>query len=233
MFGVPFVKKDTAVIIPALNEEECLPLVLRDLPPSVDILVVDNGSEDQTAAVARSMGARVISETTRGYGSAILAGMRVLESDPPLIVVILDADHADRSDLIHHLVEPIRAGRADFVLSDRTKNAEERALTLIQIFGNRLACKLIKLSTGHKYQDMGPFRAIRWESLMRLNMTDPTWGWNVEMQMKAIQKRLRVLEVPMPYRQRAAGVSKISGSVKGAARAGARILWAVGHYHNG
>lgn len=221
------------VLIPALNEEASLPMVLRQLPSTVSVVVIDNGSTDNTATVAKNMGATLISEGQRGYGSALLAGMKHIASDPPDIVVILDADHADRADLIGYLTEPIVADHADLVLSDRTIHAEVGALTRTQVWGNALACALMRLSTGHQYRDMGPFRAIRWSSLQSLQMQDPTWGWNVEMQMKAIQKGLRVREVPMPYRCRYAGASKISGSLKGAIRAGAKILWSVGYYHNG
>jgi glycosyltransferase involved in cell wall biosynthesis len=228
-----WVAKDIAVIIPALNEEESLPLVLAELPSVVHTVVVDNGSEDRTGDVARGWGASVVFEARRGYGSAVQAGIRALMSAPPQVVVILDADHADRADLMGYLAEPILAGHADIVLSDRTQYAAENALTTPQRFGNRLACHLMHIVTGHRYRDMGPFRAIGWDALMRLGMTDPTWGWNVEMQIKAIRHNLRVREIPMPYRCRAAGVSKISGDLRGAARAGGRILWAVGQYRNG
>ena len=221
------------VLIPALNEEDSLPLVLQHLPASVSVVVIDNGSTDNTAQIAKNMGAQVITESQRGYGSALLAGIRHLESNPPDIVAILDADHADRADLIGYLTEPILAGHADLVLSDRTIHAEAGALTRTQIWGNAFACALMRLSTGYQYRDMGPFRAIRWSALHTLQMQDPTWGWNVEMQMKAIQKGLRVREVPMPYRRRYAGASKISGSLKGAIRAGTKIIWSVGYYHNG
>ena len=219
-----------AVIIPALNEEGSLASVLKDLPNRANKIVVDNGSEDRTAEIAREHGATVIFEPRKGYGSAILAGMQFLENAPPDVVVILDADNADRADLIGFLTEPIFANHADLVLSDRTRHADVGALTPPQRFGNWLACRLMRLSTGHHYNDMGPFRAIRWDSLVSLDMCDPTWGWNVEMQMKAIQRGLRVLEIPMPYRRRTEGFSKISGDLKGAAKAGARILWAVHHY---
>jgi len=221
------------VLIPALNEADSLPMVLGQLPSFVSVVVIDNGSTDNTADVAKQNGAVVVSESQRGYGSAILAGIRSIEVDPPDIVVILDADHADRADLIGYLTEPIRAGLADFVLSDRTMHAEAGALTRTQLWGNAFACALMRVSTGHLYRDMGPFRAIRWSALQALQMQDLTWGWNVEMQMKAIQHGLRVREVPLPYRCRYAGASKISGSFKGAVRAGMKIIWAVGYYHNG
>jgi glycosyltransferase involved in cell wall biosynthesis len=219
-----------AVIIPALNEAESLPLVFRDLPSTVQCVVVDNGSTDNTGEVAMTLGATVVREEQRGYGSAVLAGIRYLHNAPPDVVVILDADNADRADLIHFLVGPIRAGHYDFVLSDRTMHAEEGSLSFSQKHGNRLACALIRWATGAAYKDMGPFRAISWIALSQLEMSDPTWGWNVEMQMKAAHHKLRWKEVPMPYRNRAAGKSKISGDLKGVVKTGSRILWAVNHY---
>ena len=221
-----------SVIIPALNEEESLPLVLRALPSSMEVIVVDNGSTDGTGSVAKALGATVVYEEQKGYGTAVLAGLMHLRQAPPDIVVILDGDYADRPDFIYFLTEPILADRADIVLSDRTKYAELGALTNVQRFGNWFACHLMHAATGHRYRDMGPFRAIRWDQLERLEMRDPTWGWNVEMQMKAVQRGLRILEVPMPYRRRSAGESKISGDLKGSIKAGVRILWAVKHYHN-
>lgn len=220
-----------AVIIPALNEEQTLPLVLADLPVSTRRIVADNGSTDRTAAVAAAAGAEVVVEPRRGYGSAVQAGLRALAADPPDIVVILDADHADDPRLLDRLVGPITRGEADLVLSDRTGTADPGALTLQQRWGNRLAVRLMQAATGRRYRDMGPFRAIGWGALQRLELVDPTWGWNVEMQMKAISRGLRVIEVAMPYRARAGGRSKISGSVRGTLRAGARIVWAVHRYH--
>lgn len=204
--------------------------MLGDLPAEVRVVVVDNGSTDRTAEVARAHGAEVVSEPRRGYGSAVQAGMRHLAADPPAVMVVLDADHADRPELIGHLVGPILDDYADLVLSERTMTAERGALTPQQVFGNWLATRLIRRQTGFAYRDMGPFRAIRWSSLTTLAMVDPTWGWNVEMQMKAVYRGLRIVEVPLPYRARQVGVSKISGSLRGSARAGVRILQAVRRY---
>jgi glycosyltransferase involved in cell wall biosynthesis len=214
-----------AVVIPALNEAESLPAVLADLHGH-RVIVADNGSTDETAAIARAAGAEVVRERRRGYGSAVQAGLRVLESDPPEAVVILDADHADDPRRIDDLVTAL--AHADLALSAR--RPEPGALTPSQRFGNALAVRLIALATGHRYQDLGPFRAIRWEALERLEMHDPTWGWNVEMQMKAVQRGLRVVEVPLPYRARRGGQSKISGTVRGSVRAGFRIVAAVARY---
>jgi len=194
------------------------------------IIVIDNGSTDDTAAVARQLGAEVVHQQRRGYGNALLAGLDLLESDPPEVVVILDADGAAPPGQLQQLLDPIRAGQADLVLSDRTVLAEPGSLTRTQRYGNRLATTLIAVTTGHRYRDMGPFRAIRWPSLVSLQMSDPTWGWNVEMQMKAAQRGLRIREIPLPYRRRQRGQSKISGSLSGAIRAGYRILQAV-HRH--
>lgn len=219
-----------AVVIPALNEAESLPAVLRDLPAVQRVVVVDNGSTDDTAAVARALGAEVVSEPRRGYGRAVQAGIAHLRADPPDVLVILDADHADPPDRLPALLRPIAEDRADLVQSDRTRDAEPGALTFPQRFGNQLATFLIARVSGHAFRDMGPFRAIRWSALESLQMEDPTWGWNVEMQLKAVQSGLRIHEVPLPYRTRKKGQSKISGSLRGAARAGVRILWAVNRY---
>ncbi|MEZ4316625.1 MAG: glycosyltransferase family 2 protein [Myxococcota bacterium] len=219
-----------AVVIPALNEAGSLPSVLRDVPGDVRVIVVDNGSDDGTAEVARGLGAEVLVEPRRGYGTAVLTGMAHLRPDPPDVLVILDGDHADDPTRLWDLVDPIARGQADLVQIDRTLTAEPHALTAVQVFGNGLATALIHATTGTRYRDMGPFRAIRWDCLEALHMEDPTWGWNVEMQMKAVHHHLRVLEIPLPYRKRRAGRSKISGSLAGSIRAGIRILQAVARY---
>ncbi len=219
-----------AVLIPALDEAESLPAVLADLPSVHRVVVVDNGSTDATSAVARAGGAEVVWAPRRGYGTAVQAGMNHLRSDPPDILVILDADHADPPQRLSDLTSPIEAGQADLVQTDRTRTAEPGALTSTQRFGNWLATRLIAARTGHHYRDMGPFRAIRWTALESLHMEDPTWGWNVEMQMKAVHRGLSIVEIELPYRSRTRGRSKISGSLSGAARAGVRILIAVHRY---
>lgn len=221
----------TAIVIPALNEAEALPGVLRRIPEWVDrVVVADNGSTDATREVALAHGASVVPAHPKGYGTAILAGMAHLRPDPPDILVVLDADGADDPGQLDRLVHPIAHDTADFVLSDRTALALPGSLTRTQRFGNALATFLIRRQTGHRYRDMGPFRAIRWSALERLGMRDPTWGWNVEMQMKAVQNGLRILEIPLPYSPRSHGHSKISGSLSGAVRAGTRILLAVHTY---
>lgn len=220
-----------AVIVPALDEAASLPGVLDSIPDFVDrIVVVDNDSTDDTAAVARAWGAEVVVARPRGYGTAVQRGMAHLAAEPPDILVILDADHADVPERMVDLVDPIATDRADVVQIDRSRTAEPGALTFPQRFGNRLATRLIARATGYRYRDMGPFRALRWTALLALHMEDPSWGWNVEMQMKSVHHRLRILEVPLPYRARRKGRSKISGSLTGAARAGVRILAAVVRY---
>ena len=219
-----------AVLIPALDEARALPGVLTGLPEDVRVVVADNGSTDGTADVARVHGAEVVVEPRRGYGSAVQAALAVLADAPPQVVVILDADGADPVECLHALTDPILRDEADMVLADRSRTAEPGALNATQRFGNAFAVWLMHRASGHRYRDMGPFRAIRYERLVAMDLRDPTWGWNVEMQLKAVHHGLRILEIPLPYRNRAAGRSKISGSLSGAIRAGGRILWAVNHY---
>ncbi len=218
-----------AVVIPALNEEEALPSVLADLrrlrPGRV--IVVDNGSTDRTRDIALEGGAELVIEERRGYGSACLAGFAHLEETPPDIIVILDADGSDNVDDLPLLLRPILKGEADMVLGERVSLAEQGALLPNQRFGNLLATRLIRRWTGWTYRDMGPFRALRWDVLLALRMSEMTYGWNVEMQMKAVQNGLRVQEVPVRYRPRGGGRSKISGTIRGTIRAGIGILRAT------
>ncbi|MDZ4774081.1 MAG: glycosyltransferase family 2 protein [Planctomycetota bacterium] len=228
------------VVIPALDEEGALPLVLREIPRGqVDVVVVvDNGSKDRTAEVGRENGAVVIREPRRGYGSACLAGLDLLlvrgaGGLAPLsdhdIVVFLDADHSDHPAELPLLVEPIRAGRAHFVVGSRSADRASRAaLTTQQRFGNALACFLMRILFGARFTDLGPFRAIRVDALKHLAMRDVDYGWTVEMQLKSRVAELVVLEVPVHYRPRI-GVSKISGTWIGSVRAGWKILgWILG-----
>ncbi|RMG13226.1 MAG: glycosyltransferase family 2 protein [Deltaproteobacteria bacterium] len=224
------------VVIPALDEEASLPLVLADLARIRDrvpwrrIVVVDNGSRDRTAEVARQMGAEVLHEPRRGYGSACLTGLAHLYPDPPDTVVFLDGDHADHVEDLPLLLQPIREGQADLVIGSRTAGAAEPGALLPQArFGNWLACRLIEALYDHRYTDLGPFRALRWEALERLEMRDDGFGWTVEMQMKALERGLAVVEVPVRYRRRV-GRSKISGTVRGTVLAGAKILWTIGRH---
>lgn len=220
----------TAVIIPALNEEAALPGVLARLPAGVRVIVADNGSTDRTGEVARTAGAEVVHQPRRGYGSAVQAGLAHLTAEPPEVVVILDADGGDAIEELDRLVQPIRADRADFVLADRSSTAQPGALMPAQRIGNALAVRLIHRACGHRYRDLGPFRALRWTCARALDLSDPDFGWNVEMQLKAVHHGLRILEIPLPYSPRRAGRSKISGTLIGTLRAGTRILLAVRMY---
>jgi len=219
-----------SVIIPAYNEEKSLPLVLNDLPKDQlhQIIVVDNRSTDRTAEVARKNGATVVHERRRGYGRACLTGMAAL--DAPDIVVFLDGDYSDYPEEISLLVEPILKGEADFVVGSRMLLAESRQALLPQArYGNQLAVFLIRLFFGHRFTDLGPFRAIRSESLQAIGMHDPDFGWTVEMQIKAVQNGLRIREVPVRYRIRI-GVSKITGTLSGTLKAGTKIIYTIFKY---
>lgn len=230
----PSALPDVCVVIPALNEEASLPLVLGDLPPVGAVIVVDNGSTDDTARVAREHGADVVTEPTRGYGRACLRGLqhvrRLAASHPYRVVVFLDADYSDHPQLLLQLVQPILDDQADFVLGSRLIGQREPgAMPPQSVYGNRLACFLMRLLFHHRFTDLGPFRAIRWDALERLGMTDQTFGWTIEMQIKAVRAGLRVLEIPVPYRCRI-GASKISGTISGTIRAGTRILYTIARY---
>lgn len=215
-----------SVIIPALNEASSIARVIHAIPDWVDeVVVVDNGSKDATAAQARAAGAEVLTEPRRGYGQACLSGLaRVGETD---VVVFLDADYDDDPQEMHKLVDPIPESEADLVIGSRVLGKRERgALTLQARAGNQLACFLIRLLWGSRYTDLGPFRAVRFRCLERLRMADRNYGWTVEMQVKAIQQGLRVREVPVRYRRRI-GRSKISGTLRGVVGAGSKILWTI------
>jgi hypothetical protein len=221
------------VVIPALNEEASLPLVLADLPRDLvrRVVVADNGSADGTARVAREGGAEVVAASRRGYGSACLAGLDHLRrTGPPEIVVFVDADYSDHPDELPRLVAPILAGQADLVIGSRILGSREPGALLPQArAGNLVACLLIRLLYGHRFTDLGPFRAVRWGALERLAMADPNFGWTAEMQVKAVRRGLRSTEVPVSYRRRV-GVSKITGTASGTIRAGYKILWTVARH---
>lgn len=218
-----------SVIIPAFNEEEAIGKVLGDIPTDIDqIIVVDNASTDETATVARSMGAQVVTEKRRGYGQACLSGMAALNA--PDIVIFLDGDYSDYPEEIPILIEPITSGRVDMVIGSRTIGQRERGALLPQAqFGNWLSTRLIYLLFGVRFTDLGPFRAIRYDMLKRLQMQDRDFGWTVEMQVKAARLDLRICEVPVRYRKRI-GTSKITGTLSGTLRAGHKILWTIFRY---
>ncbi len=224
-----------ALIIPALNEELGLPLVLRAIPEGIVdlVVVVDNGSSDGTAAVAAEGGAQVVSAPRRGYGTACQVGLAHLVHDPPDIVGFLDADFSDDPADLNAILRPLQAGHADLVLGSRELGCmEPGAIPWHARWGNRLAIALLTLAHGGTFTDLGPFRAISWEGITRLSMKDPGCGWNVEMQVKALRLGLRCVEVPVAYRRRV-GASKISGTLGGSLRAGTAILVSIIRYGRG
>ena len=220
------------VIIPALNEEASLPKVLADLPKEwvQEVVVVDNGSSDQTAKVAAQGGATVLQEPLRGYGAACLKGIAYLHAAPPDILVFLDADYSDYPEQLPQVVAPILDRDMDMVIGSRALGSMEKgSMTPPQRFGNWLSSKLLKLIYNADFTDLGPFRAIRWDALQELNMRDLNYGWTVEMQIKAVRKKLKFMEVPVDYRNRI-GTSKVSGTVRGVIGAGYKILWTLAKY---
>lgn len=222
------------VIIPAYNEEHGVGKVIAEIPKHLvsEIIVVNNASTDNTVDVAVSAGATVVHEPVPGYGRACLRGIEYLiRSDvKPDIVVFLDADHSDYPEEIEQVIKPILNQDADLVIGSRALgNKEKGSMTLQQIFGNWLATRLLKMMYGVKFTDLGPFRAITYSKLMELDMQDKTYGWTVEMQLKAAKNGLRCVEVPVRYRRRI-GFSKISGTVKGTVMAGYKILYTIFKY---
>ena len=218
-----------ALVIPALNEEPVIASTLQAIPPGVFrlVIVADNGSADRTAEVARACGAAVVVESERGYGAACLTALAAL---PPEIDVIafLQADLSEDPSEAPRLLAPIALGEADLVLGSRIQgSADEGALLPHQTFGNWVATSLIRLLYGHRYTDLCAYRAIRRDCLERMQMQDRNYGWTVEMQVRALELGLRVLEVPVSYRKRAAGVNKVSGNLKASVRAGWIILRTV------
>lgn len=224
------------VVIPAFNEEESLPLVLRAIPDTcVDrVVVADNASTDRTGEVARAAGALVVPESRPGYGSACLAALSFLrQHDPPEVVVFLDGDFSDHPEELPRLLEPIESGAAQMVIGSRTLGERERGALLPQArVGNWIACTMIRWLYGHRYTDLGPFRAITWGALESLEMQDTDFGWTAEMQVKALRRSLAVSEVPVSYRRRV-GVSKITGTVRGTVLAGYKIITTVLRYSRG
>jgi glycosyltransferase involved in cell wall biosynthesis len=222
------------VIIPAFNEENAIARVIEEIPSFVrEVIVVDNGSDDNTSEKARQTGSTVLEEPSRGYGNACLKGMayiRETAGDSTDIVVFLDGDHSDYPEEMELLIQPILAGIADLVIGSRVLGSREKgSMTPQQIFGNWLATWLMKMLYQADFSDLGPFRAIRWSSLRNLGMEDKNYGWTIEMQIKAVKKGLKYMEVPISYRKRI-GFSKVSGTLKGSLLAGKKIIWSIFKY---
>jgi len=224
-------KYNIKVIIPAYNEAESIGKVISDIPSIVsEIIVVSNNSTDTTEAVAKTHGATILSEKRRGYGYACLKGMEYIESfsEKPDIVVFLDGDYSDFPEELTKIIAPIIENDMDIVIGARDKNLrEEGSMTYPQQFGNWLATSLMKLFFKSTFTDLGPFRAIKYEKLLALQMEDKTYGWTVEMQLKVLKRSYKYIEVSVPYRNRI-GVSKVSGTLKGTIFAGIKILsWII------
>ena len=215
------------VIIPAFNEEASIGKVISEIPDLVsEIIVVSNNSSDQTEAAAKKAGATVLHEPQKGYGYACLKGLDYIASQgiKPDIVVFLDGDYSDYPEELHKIVAPIINNNVELVIGSRVKRWREKgSMTFPQIFGNWLATSLMTLFFKAKFTDLGPFRAIKYEKLLAMKMQDKTYGWTVEMQLKAIKQKLTYTEVPVHYKNRI-GISKVSGTVKGAIFAGVKIL---------
>lgn len=221
------------VLTPALNEEGSIAKVIEDVPRGLirHFIVCDNGSTDATSRIASSAGAIVVFEPEKGYGAACLKGLSLIESWPesqwPDIVVFIDSDYSDFPQEMPRLIEPITRGEADLVIGSRVLgNAEKGSLTSVQRFGNWLSTTLIRWIFGYRFTDLGPFRAIRYQTLRRLGMKDRNFGWTVEMQVLAAKMRIPSTEVPVSYRRRI-GKSKVSGTIKGSILAGIKILYTI------
>ena len=227
-------QQNIKVIIPAYNEQNSIGKVIRDIPQEwvQEIVVVNNNSSDDTAKNARDAGVTVLEEPRQGYGFACLCGIEYLSQQvpPPDIVVFMDADYSDHPNELPQVMAPIINNGADLVIGSRALGVRERgSMTVPQVFGNWLATRLMKWLYGASFTDLGPFRAIRYPALLSLNMQDQTYGWTVEMQLKAAKYGLRCAEVPVSYRRRI-GVSKVSGTVKGTLLAGYKIIWTIVKY---
>lgn len=223
-----------SIIIPAFNEENAIGKVLAALPKQLieEIVVVDNNSSDKTTQIALNGGATVLYEPKQGYGAACLLGIEYYKNKliKPYVIVFLDADFSDFPEELPKITAPIFNKKADIVIGSRALGSRENgSMTIPQIFGNWLATRLIKIFYGVKFTDLGPFRAITWDALMALKMKDKTYGWTVEMQVKAAKMGLKSVEVPVNYRNRI-GVSKVSGTVKGTILAGYKILTTIFKY---
>lgn len=222
----------TIVIIPAFNEARSIGQVIGDIPSDLveEVVVVNNASTDETEKNARAAGATVVREDRQGYGWACLAGMAYAAQKAPELIVFLDGDYSDFPEELRLLVAPIVRNEADLVIGSRMRGAREAGAMLPQaVFGNWLACTLMRWIWGARFTDLGPFRAIRFTDLQALGMADKTYGWTIEMQIKAVRMGLRCAEVPVSYRKRV-GVSKITGTVAGTLKASYKILWTIARY---
>lgn len=224
-------KADIRVIIPAFNEAKSIGHVIGDIPDALvnEVIVVNNASKDETVLRAEQAGATVIDETRRGYGRACMKGIEYLQKfdEPPDIVVFLDADYSDSPDEMDKIVRPIIEQDMDLVIGSRALGAREKgSMQPQQIFGNWLATEMMKLFYGVRFTDLGPFRAIKFDKLIEINMQDKNFGWTVEMQVKAAKHGLSFTEVPVSYKKRI-GVSKISGTVSGTIKAGYKIIYTI------
>jgi len=222
------------VIIPALNEQNAVGKVISDLPKSIisEVIVVDNGSVDNTPLVATKSGATVLKEAKKGYGHACLCGIEYINrlKESTDIVVFIDADYSDFPEQLPEVIAPIVENDYDLVIGSRNLGQKEKgSMTVPQVFGNWLATRLLKLIYGANFTDLGPFRAIRMESLNAIGMQDTTYGWTVEMQLKAAKHNLKSTEVAVNYKNRI-GTSKISGTLKGTILAGYKIIWTILKY---
>jgi len=215
------------VIIPAYNEQDSIANVITEIPSVVsEVIVVNNNSTDNTVAIAEKVGATVLTETNKGYGYACLKGMEYisLQNEKPDIIVFLDGDYSDYPAELTKIIAPILTNDIDLVIGARVPELREKySVTPQQIFGNWLACFLMKILFKSTFTDLGPFRAIKYNKLLALNMSDKTYGWTVEMQLKALKQQFSYVEVPVNYKKRI-GVSKVSGTIKGAIFAGVKIL---------
>ncbi|MGK0412301.1 MAG: glycosyltransferase involved in cell wall biosynthesis [Polaribacter sp.] len=215
------------VIIPAYNEQDSIENVIKDIPEIVDeIIVINNNSTDATEMNAKNAGATVLSENKKGYGYACIKGMDYIskQKTKPSVIVFLDGDYSDYPEQLTEIIAPILQDNINFVVGARVKELRENgSMTPQQVFGNWLATKLMKLLFNAKFSDLGPFRAIKYDQLLALNMQDKTYGWTVEMQLKVLKQKISYVEIPVKYRNRI-GVSKVSGTVKGSIFAGIKIL---------
>jgi glycosyltransferase involved in cell wall biosynthesis len=222
----------TAVVIPAFNEETSIASVIRQIPHEEvsEIIVVDNGSTDRTAGVARDAGATVLHEPRKGYGFACVAGIKHAEDHGAIVIVFLDGDFSDYPEELTDICRPIRDEGYDLVIGSRMSGQREPGSMLPQaIFGNWLATRLIRLFWGYRFTDLGPFRAVRTDALHRMQMSDRTYGWTVEMQIKAAILGMRCTEIPVRYRRRI-GTSKVTGTVSGTIKASFTILYTIAKY---